>query len=189
MPINPETIISECLETGFGLETYTSLINSVALPEFVATPQFRKKYNGYFRVIFRSQEWYNQYYDLMTSQRENPRTFSELIQILYPFSGNIEASYVSKLMATVDPSLPIWDQHVLRNLQLQEAWRNTQGNEFEQRLESANAIYENIRNWYSNYLESNEGQLCIQRFNEALPDYSNVISNTKKIDYFLWSMR
>ena len=39
-----------------------------------------------------------------------------MIGCLYVETGNIEASFSSKMIATIDSDKPIWDQYVLQNM-------------------------------------------------------------------------
>ena len=38
---------------------------------------------------------------------------ADVIGSLYVEAGNVEASFSSKMIATIDPEKPIWDQYVL----------------------------------------------------------------------------
>ena len=63
----------------------------------------------------------------------------------------IEASFSSKMLATIDPSKPIWDQYVLKNLGLQ-----LKGKDAESKLKNAIDLYSKIEDWYNSYLNSSE---------------------------------
>ena len=41
-----------------------------------------------------------------------------ILNEIYQKTGNIEGSFTSKLLATINPNLPIWDQYVLKNIGL-----------------------------------------------------------------------
>ena len=189
--INPNTIIGECLQTAFKLKDYRYLINTVQKEDFKATGEFRNKFNAYYRVRQRSEEWYQRYYELMESQKRNPLTFDQILAKL-SFEGRVEASFSSKLLATIDPQKPIWDQYVLRNLRLPQKWKSDDSRSRIERIpddiEAAKRIYEKIENWYEAFLASTEGYESIMQFDELLPDYSD-ISNVKKVDLMLWGKR
>jgi hypothetical protein len=113
---------------------------------------------------------------------DNP-VFSEIIMMLFNKTGNIEASFTSKMLATLDPLQPICDRYVLKRLNLRLIARSKQ-----ETLENAIALYSDIRNWYDQYLGTDEANECIAVFDRTLPKYQ-WISNVKKIDFFLWSSR
>ena len=108
MIINPNTIIGECLETAWGLPQYMDIISKVKKNDFKASTDFRTSFNAYYRVRQRKSEWYDAYYEVMENQKHNPLSFEQLLRKLMTF-GNIEVSFSSKLLATVDVDRPIWD--------------------------------------------------------------------------------
>ena len=98
-------------------------------------------------------------------------------------TGNIEASFSSKMIATIDPDKPIWDQYVLQNLGM-ELTGKTQA----EKLAYAVTLYAAIENWYADYLLTEEARENIRLFDQILPDY-RWVSDVKKIDCLLWSKR
>ena len=58
----------------------------------------------------------------------------------------------------------------------------------EERLKNAILLYENIENWYEEFLHTNKAKECIEVFDKVLPDYQQITS-IKKIDSILWSIR
>ena len=86
------------------------------------------------------------------------------------------------MYSTLNVDKPIWDQFVLKNLKLELIGKG------KKRLENAINLYENIEERYKYFLETDNGKKCIAAFDKALPSYS-WISNTKKIDCFLWAKR
>lgn len=186
--LNYNTIIAESLKTAFGLETYTKIINEAKDPSKISCDEFRKMYNGYYKLRQMPHQWYDKYYELMAEQADKNRTFKELLEIMYETGKRIEVSFVSKLMATINPKFPIWDKYVLKNLGMTKEWERLAGQPYQKRIELAATIYNNIIEQYELFINSHNGNLCIDIFNEVLPDYKN-ISDVKKIDFMLWSKR
>ena len=185
--LNPDNVIDDSLLAAFGLPTYLQIMMEASQEDFSASDRFRKMYNGYYRVRQKSPDWYNRYYGLMVAQRKDRLPFEELLQQMYEVKHSVEASFVSKLIATVDPCQPIWDQYVLKNLGLWELWQDTASFPREKRIEVARQIYYTIQEWYREFLESSDGQDCIGRFDHCLPHYADSVSSVKKIDFFLWT--
>ena len=102
---------------------------------------------------------------------------------MYRLTGNVEASFSSKTLATIDASKPIWDQYVLQNLGLELT-----GNSQEEKLQNAVGMYDQIVSWYTDYITTGEARENIMEFDRLLPEYAWV-SGTKKIDCLLWSKR
>lgn len=189
MVLNSKTVLSEALENAFSLKEYTSIIETIRRDDFKATPEFRKKFNGFYTVRQKKSSWYDCYYSLMEKQRIVPQSFEVILRAMYEEGHTIEVSFVSKLIAAVDPNLPIWDQYVIKNLGFMKEWERYRQKSTEERIQKAVEIYNAIINWYSEFLSSENGKLCVERFDETLPEYKEKISDVKKIDYWLWSKR
>lgn len=187
--LDSNEVISDCLETAFSLREYTEIMKCVNQEAFVATSEFRKLFNGFYRVRQKSAIWYDLYYELMEKQRKDNKSFEELLHLLYDAGGCLDVSFVSKLMATVDPELPIWDQYVIKNLGLKSKWETNRSSNVENRILIATEIYAEIRQWYRDFINSTEGIACLVEFDRALPKYRDLLTNVKKIDYLLWSKR
>ncbi len=187
--LDPQKVIGECLETAFELKKYCCIVETVSKDDFKATQDFRKTFNGYYRLQRRTASWYERYYDLFEKQKKKQLSYQALLEEMYDCAGKIEVSFVSKMIASIDTSKPIWDQYVLKNLGLEKEWNRTYGANPEARISEANNIYSKIIESYGDILCSSKGQECITRFHQILPDYVGRISDVKIIDFFLWSKR
>jgi hypothetical protein len=179
--INASTIIKERLASSFGLEKYGRILHLFKDVDISQDEGFQKLFNGFYRVR-NDENWRKEYYTLFESKKNTTSSFEEIIRILYEKTGRVEASFASKMIATIDTEMPIWDQYVLRNLGLKlEGTKET-------RLSNAISLYRGIRQWYAEYLETENAEDCIAEFDRFLPKYA-WLSPVKKIDCFLWSMR
>lgn len=172
---NATKILEEALSRSLGLPHYIEIM--AGNPD---KSEFQRMFNGYYKVR-RNENWQKEYYAIFTEAKKNPEnyTFERILRKLYEKTGMIEASFSSKMLATIDPSKPIWDQYVLKNLGLQLKGLG------EERLEKAVELYSEIESWYNSYLNSSEDKENIRVFDLMLPDYA-LISNIKKIDCLLW---
>ena len=177
MIINATEVLTIHLARSLGLERYAEIMQGDP-----ASSTFQHLFNGYYRVR-RNEEWRQIYYELFQKAKAEHYGFAQIITELYQSTGNVEASFSSKMLATVDPHKPIWDQYVLHNLGLALT-----GKTQEEKLSNAIILYDEIDRWYTEYLASGEGKENILIFDRLLPDYS-WISNVKKIDCLLWSKR
>ncbi len=164
-------------------------MNLVKKDDFTATTDFRKLFNGFYRVRQKSSVWYDKYYKLMEEQKINRRNIVQILKELYSVKKSIEVSFASKLIATINPDMPIWDQYVLKNLELDIEWEKYSKKSYLERVTKAGEIYQLITDKYDEIKNSEEGQRCLLKFDEVLPQYANIITDTKKIDYLLWSKR
>ena len=189
MVLNPDTVIADSLELAFNLKTYIYITEEVQKHNFIASEEFRKAYNGFYKVRQKKQAWYDCYYSLMEQQGKQNASFEDLLWKIFQVNHSVDVSFVSKLMATVNPNLPIWDQYVIRNLGYEKLWQKSATVSTEQRIDIAVKIYEAIMQWYESYVHSEEGMACIQAFDQVLPKYADKLTAVKKIDYLLWSKR
>ena len=167
--INATEILQDQLAHSLGLDRYADIMRGDP-----STPEFQHTFNGFYRVR-RNWDWQRQYYSLFNKAREGQYSFERIITELYQLTGNVEASFSSKLLATIDASKPIWDRFVLRKTK-------------EEKLMNAVALYHRIEMWYADYLNTAEAKQNIKSFDRLLPKYA-WLSATKKIDCLLWSKR
>lgn len=193
MIINSEKIIGDCLETGFKLQKYMKIIDEVGSNSKAITEkgsEFQKDFVSYFRVR-RSDKWRKSYFDFLAKQHNTKKSFDELLKEMYKVEDKIEASFVSKLIAVVNPNEPIWDSSVLEFLKLDKEWSQYNNKRFEKdkRIGGAAIIYTKIKREYKDFLNSANGKECVSLFNEYLPEYKDKIADAKKIDFFIWGQR
>ena len=160
------------------LVRYTEIMNGI---DAIDDPVYQKKYSGYYRVR-RNADWKREYFRLMAGfrERENP-SFGEILLRLYQATGQIEASFASKMLATLDANMPIWDSNVLKALQLRLKGKNT-----EIRFSNAVVLYDRICSWYKTFLHTDQAKGMVEKFDQEFPDYETM-SATKKIDFILWA--
>ncbi len=175
--LNATQILQIQLARGLGLDRYSEIM--LGDP---SSPDFQRLFNGYYRIR-RNEEWRRHYYMLFCKARTERFSFEQIINELYDLTGNVEASFSSKMVATIDASKPVWDQYVLQNLGLELS-----GKTKKEKLQNAVCLYDQIEKWYFDYLKTTEARENIAEFNRLLPDYT-WISDTKKIDCLLWSKR
>ena len=157
---------------------YTEIMNGI---DDIDNPVYQKKYSGYYRVR-RNPDWKREYFRLMADFRgRNNLTFGEILLRLYQATGQIEASFSSKMLATLDANMPIWDSNVLKALKLRLKGKNT-----EIRFSNAVVLYDCICSWHKTFLRTDQARELVERFDQEFPEYETM-SATKKIDFILWA--
>lgn len=177
MIISAQSVLETQLARSLGLDRYEEIMHGDP-----SSAVFQRLFNGYYRIR-RNEKWRQAYYSLFIQAKANDFSFEKIITELYRLTGNVEASFSSKMLATIDASKPIWDQYVLQNLGLELV-----GKTQDEKLHNAIVLYSAIIDWYAGYLATDEAKQNIKEFDLLLPRYS-WISNIKKIDCLLWSMR
>lgn len=172
-----------------GVEKYLAIMDRVCRVNVSEDPEFKRLYNGFYKVRNRAHAWYQSYYTLLESLKDEKTrtgvapTFAHVLDVLKERTARCEASFSSKLVATLDPDKPIWDVYVLANTS-----HKAPSSQNPHRFELAKAAYRSIEEWYKEFIPSDEGKLCIAIFNEKIADYRK-ISDTKKVDFILWQIR
>ena len=157
---------------------YTAIM---AMSENPDDPDFQKKYKAFYRVR-RDEAWRKEYYRLMSIYREKGNASFDIILLqLFQATGRVESSFASKMLATLDADMPIWDSKVLKALQLR-----LKGSKPEIKMSNVVVLYDHICQWYEMFLQTEEADRWIQRFDQVFPEYKSLRA-TKKIDFILWA--
>lgn len=173
-------IFEEVFGSALGLDKYQEILsenNSI-------TSTFRRKFIAYFRVR-RNKDWQDSYFGLFQdlSRKDDP-SFLFILRELYKLTGQIEPSFSSKMLHILNPDMPIWDQHVLRNMRVDSRLKGSPENKINQ----AAKIYQILNRNYNHFLDSKEGKKFISDFDRKLPNFRS-ISDIKKIDTVIWKLR
>lgn len=165
-----------------GLKQYLWLQNRVRRPEpIVDDAEFRRCFNHFYRVR-RGVIWQDAFYRLLVRAKREQLPFHVILEVLREATGRYEASFASKLLATLHPSKPVIDSVVLKNLGLRLPSPKSPD-----RLSQICALHRKIRRLFAAYLLTPEGKYLIQEFQRKYP--SAMITNEKKLDLVLWQTR
>lgn len=144
--------------------------------------EFQTSFNAFYRVR-RDAKWRKNFYIYFESIKHNKNLkFEDILNYLYNKTGNIEASFSSKLLSTINPNMPIWDQYVLANLGLEVI-----GQTKEEKIKNTIETYYKIVEIENNKLKNNDIKESIKSFREYFPEYN--LSDIKILDYILWNSR
>ena len=162
-----------------GITKYNWIMRRVHETDVSTDAEFQKCFNGFYRMRQRPAAFYKSYYAFLERNKDNSElAFEDILAYLYEETGSIHASFSSKLLATVNPGMPIWDKFVLQNLGLRIPYHYEKD-----RLQKTVRLYQEICDWY----KTEEAREKLQLFNEMFPDVN--ISDVKKIDFILWATR
>jgi len=166
-----------------GIKQYLAIMDLFPNVDASTNRDFQRQFNAFYRVRQRPQEWYRVYYSYLENNRGKTILFEDVLDHMNNTLGRYEPSFSSKLAATLNPNEPIWDKFVLQNTNQKAPSYNSPN-----KIEQAKTIFQNIRDWYSEYLQSEEGLLVIETFNHLVEE-SDRITNLKKVDFVLWQTR
>lgn len=180
--IDAKKVIENRIAESMGFEKYKQILDMVRRTDVSSDPEFQRSFNGFYRVR-RNAEWRKVYYNLFERVKDSNPSFEFIIRTMYEATGNMEPSFSSKMLATINADMPIWDRYVVQNLCL-----NMKGRTKEDQLKSAVDLYYQMIQWYEKFLQTDNGRNCITEFDRTLPGYV-WMSDVKKIDFYLWSIR
>lgn len=193
-----EIKIRECLEKRKArIKIYIELINELHETDVSKNIEYIKKYKNFYRMNMArglSDEFYNDYFIFLQNNKNNKDnlTFEKVLKYLYyesKKSKRIEASFSSKLLATINPNMPVWDTNVFSWLKEYNIKKPKITKDKDLQLNLTINTYKLLEKILNNIIK-NEGQKYIQVFNDTFvnnPDLLN-ISDMKKIDLILWSL-
>ena len=182
MYINARRVIENRIAESMGFNKYRQIMERVRNTDVSSDKDFQRTFNSYYRIP-RNEEWQTIYYDLFETMKDSRPSFEQIIRTLYKNTGNIEASFSSKMLATINSDMPIWDRYVVYNLCLK-----VKGKTKEEQLSCTVDLYDQMVRWYRTFLDTPNGKECIEEFDRILPEYK-WMSSVKKIDFYLWSIR
>ena len=172
------------------MERYAEIIHAVPQTDVSEDTEFQRKYTAFFRLR-RGSKWRHAYFELFEEckrkynnvGKKNRPTFESVLRALYKRTGQVEASFTSKMLAAIDPTKPIWDSVVLSQLRI-EPMKSTKA---DRRLNFTVCSYRGIEFWYEDCFRYGMADEPIAAFNRAFPQYIK-FSDVKKLDFMIWAM-
>lgn len=178
-----KTIVEAINNARKGIRQYLEIMRLFSETNVSENTQFQKKYNGFYRVRQRDKHFYKTYYQYMEYLKDQNVDFQQVMRFLHSELNRFEPSFSSKLAATHNPNLPIWDKIVLKNIGIKPPSYYSVD-----RMNKTIVTYEKIKEWYIRYMNSEEGRLVVGLFDNMVDDSSS-ITDLKKIDFVLWQIR
>lgn len=193
---NPYDVMLKSLEDACGLTAYAKTLDFISIN--VATDEnYQKNYTNYYRVR-RDADWLKEYYEYFEEHKNDKNiSFEQILRDLYKIphkvkkssvnltgiAKSIEASFSSKMLATINPNYPIWDSQVVRALgiKLDDSLRD------EEKIQAYIQAYNELTGEVHSFIPTPEGQNCIKQFDTTFPNYT-YLNPSKKIDFFLWNI-
>ena len=185
--VKTENVLSRLAEPGTAqkLRVYDYLQEALWKVDVRTDAKYQRRYRGFYRVRQRPETWHARYFDLLEVAKRTPMPFDVALRAFCKQTGRVEASFVSKLVATINPKAPVWDQFVLRNLKLRKPSYHA---DQPYRLAECITVYKEICARVAALAASSEGAAWVGGFDVEWPEFEH-FTTTKKIDVFLWLAR
>jgi len=157
---------------------YQYLMENLHSVDISEHADFQRTYNCFFQLR-RNQVYRKQHFTFMENHKHNAKTsFKEILTFLSSIQDTTEASFASKMLSIINPDMPVLDSKVLQKLKIKKSAKST--------LDEAVNIYNQICDWYDDFVETETFKSWINLFDEHFPNSG--ISAAKKIDFVLWQM-
>ena len=166
-----------------GIEKYQYLRQRLFAVDVSADRDFQRAFNGFFRMGRRSEAYYADFYCYLEQHKSSGVSFSEALEYFYEKHSRLEMSFVSKMVALVDPSCPIWDSVVTKgHFGITAPYPNAKD-----RLQKGIEKYAQYCRCYDTYMQTAEAKTKIASFEKHFPGVE--ITDAKKLDFMLWQER
>jgi len=179
--ITTEQIDCALLRVEGGLKKYLSLQDSLKKVDVSNNRDFQKRFNHFYRVR-RNSDWQYQFYNLLQSHKNNNISFSDAIKEIHKNTGRFEASFASKLVATIHPDKPVIDKFVLENADLKLPYSSAKDRE-----SKISSVYSQLESKFKDFLNTENGKYLVKQFQTKFPDAK--ITEIKMADLVLWQTR
>ena len=177
-----EEIQKNWLINYLGLKDYNYIINELKKVNVSTDIDYQRTFNSFYKIR-RNEDWRKIYYSYFEENKYNKNlTFEDIIKYLYKKTKNVEASFSSKLLATINPKMPIWDQYVIKNMNL-----NLIGKTKDEQIQNAIDLYNKMVDECKNLLEREDVKKCIDKIKTLIDKYD--VEDIKILDFILWSIR
>ncbi len=173
--------IVEMPETLEKLQKYKYIMGAVYSTEVSADYTFQKAYCDFYLMRKHySEEFLNEFFVLMEELKEASSTeFRDAFARLMEAGDKGLMRAASLLVHTVSPRFPIWDKGVAKRFFDMD---DPEGGEV--LMEKCCRVYEDYQQQFYVYLNSQEGDIIVQAFDERFP--SAEISDVVKLDLVIW---
>lgn len=163
-----------------GINKYQYLRQQLFSTNITANPDFKRTFNGFFRMRQRTEAYYTDYYLYLQQHKTAGISFDDALTYFYKKHGRLEMSFISKMVAIIDPTYPIWDSIVTKgHFGITSPYFNAKN-----RLQKGIDKYKLYCSKYKAYMQTAEAKEKIASFDKLFPNIE--ISDTKKLDFMLW---
>ena len=164
-----------------GLNKYLWLQANRDSSDLRSNPLYKRRFNHFYKVR-RGKEWQDHFYGLLEAKKGKRVCFSEVLKALYQATNRYEASFASKLLATVEPSMPVIDSIVFRNLNLRLPASNSRD-----RAVRICRLHARLIAYFNEFLSMENGKYLVQSFCKTYPGID--ITEINMLDLVLWQTR
>lgn len=166
------------------IDDYCRLQADLRSQDVRTDPDYRRRFVQLYRMFRQPKEWLDSFFALLEDEKDNPTiAFASVLAALS--HSRVEASFSSKLVATIRPKMPVLDQYVLANLGLRSP--SSRG-AMTLRLRLWSGLYDDTCTLYRDLLTQRLYQDVAEYFDGSLASFPG-LTEVKKLDLLLWQLR
>lgn len=180
--INKESILEAIPLTSVGLNKYLKIKSMLKSGVPIEDREFQRLFNSFYRVRARSKNWYDAFYGVFECAIREDWSFEKILNEIFLRTGRLEASFSSKIRASIDENTALIDSIVLGNLGLQLP-KQTESD----RLNKVVLVYKSLNEKMFEVLNSPIGLFAQREFFERYPTCG--ITPLKALDLIIWQIR
>lgn len=117
------------------IQHYMNIMSKVKTVNVADDQDFQREFDFFYKVR-RNAEWRKVFFEIFERKKKKNCSYKEIITELYEGTGQVEASFASKMLASIDENMPIWDSKVLDRIGIKSS--NKRG---QQKLEETIELY------------------------------------------------
>ena len=176
---------------------YNFLRENLKTTDVSTDREYQTRFKGYYRVRQKPPAWYEAFFLILEREKSNHKiSFQEVLAEMWYETRRVEASFSSKLVATINPGKPVWDANVLGHLgllaQSKRIGRITIGKQdiesYRQRIAETVHLHSCIQEKEEATLQCAGFREWKRSFNKKFPQFVH-FSGIKKLDLFYWQLR
>jgi hypothetical protein len=170
-------------EVADGLRVYRWLQARVRLRRFSKDPVFRSVFSDFYGLNMRPVAVRHAVLaELLRAPHRGRVSYGHMLCKLHKACGSVEASFASKIVASLDPGRPVIDRWVLHNTGVTlPRWGSPH------RLRETARAYERLRRLCDQFLRTAAGKYLVRRFTAR--HRASGITEMKMLDFVLWQTR
>ncbi len=170
------------------LSDYNYLQGSLLATNVVEDKNYQRIYKRYYAMdkLGWNSEWDESYFSLLERMKYYDHVlFPVILSDLRDTTGRIETSFGSKLIATINPEMPVYDKWVRENLGLKPPYPAMA---VKRRRHRFIEIYSELQLKSSEITGDDKFRKLSAGFDQRFPVYKH-FTDIKKLDLFLWQAR
>ena len=170
------------------MSDYNYLRDSLLDTNVIEDNRYKIRFKRYYAMDKQrwDSKWDKLYFSLLEHGKNNKEiSFHTTLELLYAITGKVQTSFSSKLIATVNPEMPVYDKWVRKNLGLKVPYS---GMKDDRRIPRFVTMHSELQSKAVEMTQDINFEKLRTRFNQTFPQYE-CFTDIKKLDLFLWQAR